>query len=167
MTDVPRHEVLTEQPYVAIPTKVTTREWGKAAALVTEVRDWLRGNGIPAAGPPFFRYWVVGGGEREHILEVGTPIGEPVAGDGRVVPGVIPGGEYALLSHIGDPERLDAAHAQLRSWAAEHDLTWMKRGQGDSEVWSGRFEFYLTSPVRNLGAACSVELAYLVRDAES
>ncbi|GAA4918857.1 GyrI-like domain-containing protein [Streptomonospora salina] len=166
MTSGPRHEVRAEQPYVAIPAKVTPRERPKAAALVTEVQDWLHGAGVSAAGPPFFRYWTIGGGEREHILEVGAPVGEPVPGDGRVVAGSVPAGDYVALVHTGDPERIDGAHARLQSWASDRGLAWMNRGQGGNEVWGGRFEFYLDGPVRARGHDCSVEIAYLVRGAD-
>ncbi|WP_186356758.1 AraC family transcriptional regulator [Streptomonospora sp. PA3] len=160
-----RYEVRAEQPYVAIPAKVTTREWEKAAALVTEVRHWLSGKGIAAAGPPFFRYWVIGGGDREHILEVGVPVDDTVRGDGRVIAGCIPAGDYVALVHDGAPERIDGAHARLQEWAAERGLAWVNRGEGRSEVWGGRFEFYLTDPVRARRDACSIEIAYLVRGA--
>ncbi|MFD0774946.1 AraC family transcriptional regulator [Streptomonospora algeriensis] len=166
MTSGPRHEVRAEQPYVAIPAKVTPREWGKAAALVTDVQDWLRGTGVAAAGPPFFRYWTIGGGDREHILEVGAPVDEAVPGDGRVVPGSVPAGDYVTLVHTGDPERIDGAHSRLQAWAAEQGFTWMNRGEGNSEVWGGRFEFHLNDPVRTRRDACSVEIAYLVRSTD-
>lgn len=162
MTSGPRREVRAEQPYVAIPAKVTPREWGKAAALVTEIQDWLRGAGVATAGPPFFRYWTIGGGDREHILEVGAPVGEAVPGDGRVVAGSVPAGDYVVLVHTGDPERIDGAHSHLQSWTRGQGLTWMNRGEGSSEVWGGRFEFYLNDPVHTRRDACSVEIAYLV-----
>jgi hypothetical protein len=37
MSNEPKVEVRAEQPYVAIPIKVTLREWGMANALVGEV----------------------------------------------------------------------------------------------------------------------------------
>lgn len=166
MASGPKQEVRAEQPYVAIPAKVTPREWSKAAALVTEVRDWLRSKDLAASGPPFFRYWVIGGGDREHIIEVGAPVGTTVAGEGRVVAGSVPAGAYATLVHTGDPERIDGAHTRLQGWAAEHGLAWVDRGEGDNRVWGGRFEFYLSDPVQTPKAECSVELAYLVRTAE-
>ncbi|QBI51889.1 GyrI-like domain-containing protein [Streptomonospora litoralis] len=167
MTSGPKHEVRAEQPYVAIPTKVTPREWGKAAALVTEVQDWLGAKCLSPAGPPFFRYWVIGGGDREHIMEVGAPVNGVPVGDGRVVPGTLPGGDYVTLVHKGDPERIDGAHEVLQDWAAGQGLAWIHRGTGANEVWGGRFEFYLSDPVRARKDACEVEIAYLVRNADT
>jgi len=166
MTSGPKHEVRAEKPYVAIPTKVTPRQWGKAATLVTEIQDWLRGKGAAASGPPFFRYWVIGGGHREHIMEVGAPVSGELDGDGRVVQGFMPAGDYVTLVHTGNPERIDGAHTRLQDWAADRGLAWMNRGEGENEVWGGRFEFYLSDPVRTDKDACSIEIAYLVHGAE-
>ncbi|MDA0564619.1 GyrI-like domain-containing protein [Streptomonospora sp. S1-112] len=162
MTAGPRHETRAAQPYVAIPAKVTGR--GRAAALVAEVQEWLRRRGVGAAGPPFLRYWVIGQGDREHIIEVGAPVREqvPVEGDGRVVAGFIPEGSYVTLAHTGDPERIDTAHALLQDWASGQGLAWVNRGEGPNQVWGGRFEFLLSAPVGASGP-CSVEISYLVR----
>ncbi|MBX9390145.1 AraC family transcriptional regulator [Streptomonospora nanhaiensis] len=164
MSAGPRHETRAEQPYVAIPAKVTGR--GRAAALVAEVQEWLHRRGVGAAGPPFLRYWVIGGGGREHIIEVGAPVRGHVAveGDGRVVAGSIPGGSYVTLAHTGDPERIDTAHARLQDWASGQGLTWDNRGEGPTQVWGGRFEFLL-SGLAGAAGPCSVEISYLVRPA--
>jgi effector-binding domain-containing protein len=102
----PKVEVRAEQPYVAIPIKVTLKEWSRANALLGEVIEWLGQNGVALAGPPFFRYWKIGNMDDEFDLEVGIPVGSPVSGDGRVIAGSIPGGSYATLVHTEHPDRL-------------------------------------------------------------
>lgn len=46
MISEPKVEVRAEQLYVAIPIKVTLKEWGRANALVGEIFEWLSQKGI-------------------------------------------------------------------------------------------------------------------------
>jgi hypothetical protein len=91
MSNEPKVEVRAEQPYVAIPIKVTLREWGMANALVGEVIGWLGQRGLALSGAPFFRYWVIGDMDEKFVIEVGVPVESAVPGDGRVIAGSIPG----------------------------------------------------------------------------
>jgi effector-binding domain-containing protein len=106
MIGEPKVEVRAEQPYVAIPIKTTLREWGRANALVGEVFEWLGQKGVEPAGPPFFRYWVIGDLDNKFEIEVGVLVRSAVSGDGRVISGSVPGGSYATLVHTGQPDRL-------------------------------------------------------------
>src|SRR5207247_5925227 len=111
-----------------------------------EVIGWLGQKGLDLAGPPFFRYWVIGDTEQEFDLEVGAPVARAVPCEGRVIGGSIPAGSYATLVHTGHPDRLVRSLATLEEWAARQGLAWSSRRRGDEEVWGGRFEFFLTDP---------------------
>ena len=157
----PKVEVRAEQPYAAIPIKVTLKEWGRANALVGEVIGWLSRQGIEFAGAPFFRYWTIGDMDREFDLEVGVPVASVVSGDGRVIAGFIPSGSYATMVHFGHPDRLAESLEALQEWGTRQGLEWNSRG----EVWGGRFEFYLTNPAEQPDLEkWSIEIAYQVRD---
>jgi effector-binding domain-containing protein len=69
-----------------------------------------------------------------------------VAGDARVVTGVLPAGRYATLTHLGHPSELVAATKALLDWAAEHGLTFDVTPGDDGDRWACRLENYLTDP---------------------
>jgi effector-binding domain-containing protein len=73
-------------------------------------------NGIAPSGPPFIRYLVIDMAA-ELEIELAVPTGAPVAGSGRVRPGVLPEGRYAVLRHTGPYDGLIAANAALQQWA--------------------------------------------------
>ena len=159
----PALNVRGEQPYVGIPIRVTLGEWGRANALFGEVFDWLVREGIAPAGAPFIRFRVLGDEDRAFDLEVGVPVAEPVAGDGRVVAGTVPGGAYATLIHQGHPDRLEEARAELRAWVREQGLALALEEGAEGEVWDGFFESFLTDPAReSRPEKWSTEVAYLL-----
>lgn len=165
MTTEPRIEVRAEQPCVSIPIRVALREWGRANALVPEVFGWLQHRGIAPGGPLFYRYRVIGGADEEFHLEVGVPLAEPVAGDGRVAAGRVPGGSYAVLTHHGHPDRIRESFAVLEEWARRRGIAWAVRDVAGRTVWDGRFEFYLTDPaVQPDPRRWSTQIAYLLAD---
>jgi len=162
----PKIESRAARPYAAIPVTAPMREWGRVNALVPEVYGWLGQRRIAPAGPLFYRYRVIGDMDAPFELEVGVPVPEPVEGDGRVVPGSIPSGRYAVATHHGHPDGLSGTITALREWAAEQGVTWDIRREGGTEVWGGCFEFYLTDPAvePDLGK-WSIDLAYRIQDA--
>jgi effector-binding domain-containing protein len=161
----PKIEARPAQPYAAIPIKAPMREWGRVNALVPEVFGWLARQGI-APGPLFYRYRVIGDMDVPFEVEVGVVAPEAVEGDGRVIAGSIPAGRYAMLTHIGHPDDLFESITALRRWAADRGIAWDIRQEGESEVWGGCFEFYLSDPaVEPDMDKWSIELAYRVRDA--
>ncbi len=70
---------------------------------------YLQQRGVQPAGAPFVRYHTFG--ETETDLETGIPVAEPVAGEGRIVSGVLPGGPAISTQHIGLHDRLGDAYA--------------------------------------------------------
>lgn len=156
-------ELRAEQPYVAIPVQATLREWGKTAALVSEIFDWIDKKGLEPVGAPFYRYWCIGGLDEEFTLEVGVPIEHMVAGDDRVVASSIPGGSYATAMHRGHPDMLAGSLEGLEKWAKTEGLEFDKRWEEEEEIWNGRFEFYLTDPETEPDPAkWEIELAFLL-----
>ena len=147
-----------DQPCVFIPISVSPREWGRANALVEKLFDWLARHEISLSGLPFFRYLTIGDTERPFDLQVGV-----LTGDDRVIPGVVPGGLYAVTVHTGHPDRLLASFNALDRWIAERKLAPAIRRDGADEVWEGRYEFYLTDPTEQPNLhQWSIEIAYLL-----
>lgn len=138
--------IRAEQPYVSIPIEVTSKEWGKANALVEEIFAWLGEKGVQPSGAPFYRYLVIGDSVKNFKLEVGVPVISPIFGDDRVITGSIPAGKYVTLVHIGHPDCISNSFNILEEWAKANEVRWDNQMEGKDEVWGGRFEYYLTDP---------------------
>ena len=146
MSSAPEIVTRAAQPYVAIRTQVTMADLGTVVPpLNQEVFAWLGGHGTVPAGAPFWKYNVIDmAGELE--IEAGVPVAAAVAGDDRVVSGVLPAGRYATLTHVGLPSELYAATKTLLDWAAEQGLTWDVGPSASGERWGCRLETYLIDP---------------------
>ena len=135
-----------EQPYVAIKASVTMETIGAAlASLHPEVFAWLDARGEKPAGAPFLKYNVIDM-ERELEVEVGVPVAEVVAGDQRVLSGVLPGGSYAGTIYTGHPDGGLDATAALLDWAAKRGLAWDVSDTPQGQRWGCRLEIYDTDP---------------------
>lgn len=135
-----------DQPYVAIRATVTMATLAPTLIpLTSELFGWLGSRGIAPAGPPFWRYEVI---DMAAGLEmaVGIAVAAPAEGDGRVVAGVLPGGKYATVLHVGEPATLYDATRDLLDWAARAGLTWDSEDTERGERWGCRIEEYLTDP---------------------
>jgi len=166
MSTEPQLDTRPAHPHAAIPVTAPMREWGRVNALVPEVYGRLGRRRIVPAGPLFYRYRVIGGMDVPFELEVGVPVPEPIEPDGRIIPGSIPPGRYATLTHHGHPDGLFDAITALQEWGTAQGITWDIRREGGTEIWGGRFEFYLTDPaVEPDMTKWSIELAYRLQDA--
>lgn len=135
-----------EQAYVAIKASVTMETIGAVlASLHPEVFAWLDARGERAVGAPFLKYNVVDM-ERELEVEVGVPVAEVVAGDQRVLSGVLPAGSYAATIYTGHPDGGLDATAALLDWAAKKGLAWEVSDTPRGQRWGGRLEIYDTDP---------------------
>ena len=138
------------QPYLAIRTVIAMTEIRKVAdTLPAELTTWMQAHGVAPAGPPFFKYNVIGSEGLE--LEWGVPIGPPgrsghVTGDDRVQSGSLPAGRYAMLIHTGPYDGLRDATGVLLKWVADHRHRLDVRKTRAGEKFGGRFEIYLTDP---------------------
>jgi effector-binding domain-containing protein len=130
--------------------------------LYPQVLEWLEARGVSPVGPSFFKYNLV---EMERALEVevGVPIAEIVAGDGRVLAAVLPGGRYARLSHTGPPTGLGDATAGLLDWAAGQGLSWDVTEKADGPRWAARLEIYEFDPRHDMDH-WRTELAFRLAD---
>jgi len=142
----PEIESRAGQPYVAIRTQVAQPRLGTVVPpLNQEVFAWLGERGGVPSGPPFWKYNVIDM-PRNIEVEAGVTVAQPLAGNGRVIAGVLPAGRYATLSHVGAPDTLAGATASLLDWAASEDLAFDVSPSPEGERWGCRLEIYLTDP---------------------
>ena len=148
MSSAPEIVTRPEQPYAAIRVRVSMADLAAVVPpLNQDVFAWLGQRGTPPAGAPFWKYNVIDMAAKLEI-EAGVPVAAAVAGDDRVLTGVLPAGRYATLTHVGHPSELVAATGALLDWAAAHGLTWDMSPGVNGEQWACRLETYLTDPSR-------------------
>jgi effector-binding domain-containing protein len=145
MSSEPRIEERAEQPYVAIRGLVTMQTIGAIADRLPEVFTWLAERDIPPAGAPFFRYNVIDMRQQLEI-EVGAPLTIAVEGSGDVIAGTLPAGRYAVVSHVGHPDKLMGVTRNLLEWADEQGVRWDMAETGVGQRWGCRLENYRTDP---------------------
>lgn len=142
----PTIETRVAQPYAGIMASVTMDQIGEVIpALHPEVFSWLEAHGIAPAGPPLWRYHLVSMAEPMEI-EVGVPTAERVEGDSHVTGSELPGGRYLTMLHVGHPDQLEQATAELLAWAEQEGLTFDSTPGGPGDRWGARLEEYLTDP---------------------
>lgn len=126
-----------------------------------ELFGWLASNGITPGGAPIIRYLVIDMMAGLQLV-LGVPVSSPVTGRGRVQPGVLPAGHYAVLRHTGPYDGLVAANAALQKWASERDVAFDVMDTPEGQAWGGRVEHYLTNPAEEPDPAkWEVDVAYL------
>lgn len=153
-----------DQPYVAIRRSVTMQTLNEIADRLPELFAWVGARGIAPAGAPFFRYNVIDM-ERDLEIEAGVPVAAAVEGDGEVISGNLPAGEYVTVVHVGHPDELVAATAELLDWAARKGLRWDVRQSDRSERWGCRLEVYRTNPAEKPDpGSWETELAFRLAD---
>jgi effector-binding domain-containing protein len=139
-------EARPEQPYVAIRSRVPMSELPRVIPRgIGEVFGWLGGRGVEPAGAPFIRYNTIDM-PRELDVEVGVPVGSPVAGDGRIVAGTLPAGRYGTLLYRGAYSGLMDANRELLEWGEGQGLMWDQSRSPQGDVFRARLEAYLTNP---------------------
>jgi hypothetical protein len=145
MADEARVVVRDEQPYAGIRELVTVRTLGSLADRIPEILEWLADHGIEPSGAPFFKYNVIDM-EGELEVEAGVPVAETFDAIAPVFSGVLPGGRFVTLTHIGDPDDLVRVTGDLLAWAAQQGLAWDMTRTERGESWGCRLEFYKTDP---------------------
>jgi effector-binding domain-containing protein len=134
-----------EQPYVAVRAQVTMQEISTIADRIPEVFGWLAAHGIAPAGAPFLKYNVIDMA-RELEIEAGVPVAAAVDVDGSVLAGVLPGGRYATVLHVGHPAKLVDTTTELLAWASNQGLVFDTSETDAGQRWGSRLEIYLTDP---------------------
>ncbi len=113
-------KTLDPQPTVSIRSLCKVAEIGPVLKeILSEVFSFIDGRGIQPAGPPFTRYHSYDGANCE--IEAGFPVAEVQAGEGRILPGELPGGNVITTIHTGPYEQLPRAHDALDAWLQEHN----------------------------------------------
>ena len=164
MSQEPKIEERATRHYAGIQATVPMD--GISAAVdeaFPELFGWLAGTGTTPAGPPFIRYLVI---DMEALLqlEFGVPVAAPVTGSGRIKPGILPAGRYAVLRHSGPYDGLIGANAALQRWAQDHDLEFDVRDTPEGSAWGARFEEYITDPSGEPDPSkWETDVAYLLR----
>ena len=96
----------------------------------------IMAQGITPAQPPFMRYLDMDMERGTLDFEAGLGVATPFADAAPVQSGMLPGGEVAVLWHVGPYHELGASHDRLSAWIEEHG-----RQSGDA-----RWEVYWTDP---------------------
>jgi effector-binding domain-containing protein len=114
--------------------------------LMSELFGFLRQTGVPPAGAPLIRYHVI---DMDTVLdiEIGVPVAQPIAGNGRVSASELPAGQYASLIHTGPYDGLRAANAALIEWADGRGVRWDRWDDPQADAFRARYESYVTDPV--------------------
>jgi GyrI-like small molecule binding protein len=150
MTDVtarPRVQERAAQPYAFVSDSgVWAGNFGVIADRFGEVFDWLAQRGVEPTGPVFFKYDVINMPGPMHI-EAGVPIAEEIAGDEAVRTGVLPGGRYVTVLHVGHPDTLVDATRDLLAWAEAEGLEFDQWDAPEGHAWASRTEWYFSDPV--------------------
>jgi effector-binding domain-containing protein len=154
-----------EQPYAGIKASVTMESIGETiGSSMDELFARLGTLRIEPSGAPFVRYNVIDM-ERRLEIEIGVPVAQEIAGDGRVTPGVLPAGRYASVTHIGPYEGLVGANAALQEWAEARELRLAMSETPDGDTFESRLEVYLTDPAEEPDPQkWETEVAYLLAD---
>jgi DNA gyrase inhibitor GyrI len=165
MSPEPPIQARAPQHYAAIPATVTMDGLsGAVDEAFPQLFGWLARHGIAPAGAPFIRYLVIDmAGELQ--LELAVPVAAPVTASGRVRPGTLPEGRYAVLRHTGPYDGLIASNGALQDWAGARGVEFDAWYTADGEAWRGRAEHYLTNPAEEPDPAkWEVDVAYLIRE---
>jgi effector-binding domain-containing protein len=126
---------IESQPVVGI-RRSTTADGIKETLgeIMSSVWSYAMSHGGIPAGPPITRYF--SWSEDAVELEALVPLVAPIAGEGEVVAGELPGGEVARAVHEGSYESLGDTHMALGQWLKEQGVT------PSGPCW----EVYLTDP---------------------
>lgn len=138
----PRVERRAETPYLAI--RVITPFRGMLHArdeLLSELIGWLKAQ--DAESERFFLRLHVIDMEGPMDLEVGAITKEPVSGDKRVKPAILPAGDYATMTYRDHARRANRA---LIEWAASNGVAFDRTDDPAGDRFACRYEAYLTDP---------------------
>ena len=107
------------QPVVSIRATVPVAALNEAQAeMLHTLSEYLQRSGAQPSGPPFVRYHTFGDSETD--MEMGVPMAEPAAGEGRVAVGSLPAGPAISTWHVGAHDRLGEAYERIQRWLKEH-----------------------------------------------
>jgi hypothetical protein len=145
MITVPKLEDRHQQQYAGIRTRTGMKDLPNVIPeLLGDTFAWLGAHGVSPAGPPFIRYHVIDMAAMLDV-EIGIPVANALAGDGRVSAGVLPAGRYATLVYTGVRNGI-AANSALLDWGARQELVWDRWVTEHGDAFGARLETFLTDP---------------------
>jgi effector-binding domain-containing protein len=128
---------------------------------IAEVLAWLEVRGIERSGPPFNRFHVIDMKGMMHI-ETGVPVANPIEGDERVRPGMLPAGKYASLIYIGGGI---SGNKALIEWVRAQGLAFDRWDDPAGDAFASRYESYLTDPAgQPLKSKWEIEVAIKLKE---
>jgi len=77
-------------------------------------------------------------------VDIGFTLAEPLIGEGNFHEGILPGGRYAMIKHIGPYDDLHQAHSVLNDWRPDLLRDVSKEPEGLD--WTGLVDIYATNP---------------------
>jgi effector-binding domain-containing protein len=148
MSNEPQIQERAAQHYAGIPATVTMDSLsGAIDSAFSELFPWLASQGLAPTGAPLIRYLVIDmAGELQ--VEMGVPVAAPVTASGRIQPGILPAGRYAVLRHTGPYDGLFASNAALLQWAQERGIEFDTWDTAQGSAWRSRIEHYLSDPAQ-------------------
>jgi effector-binding domain-containing protein len=153
-----------EQPSIGIRAKTPFKGmFAVVDTLLKELRTWVKAHGIADEGPFFLRYHVI---DMEGMMdiEVGCMVRQPLRGDDRVKPGVLPKGRYAHLTYTRYALRGNKA---LLGWIQENHINVDRWEDPEGDAFACRYEAYVTDyRVEPRKSAWEVDLAIKLADDE-
>lgn len=104
---------LAPQPVLSIRAAVQLAALGEVQdEMLRTLSNYLQQSGAKYAGPPFVRYHTFEATETD--LELGVPVLEPAAGEGRVTAGSLPIGPAITTWHLGSHDKLADAYGRMQ-----------------------------------------------------
>jgi RNA polymerase sigma-70 factor (ECF subfamily) len=129
VTVEPQIQERAAQPYLAIACEITDGVPAAVDRAFPELYGWLAEHGIVPAGTHFIRTLELDRAGEPLVLEVGAPVANSAAADGRIHAGLLPAGRYVTAVHAG-PYRsetspdLGAARAAVVTWMTGQGIAW-------------------------------------------
>lgn len=112
--------------------------------LLNEVLGWLGQKGIAPTGAPLMRFHVINM-EHDMDIEIGVPVAQSLATEGRLIASEIPAGRYAWLIYTGRDNGY-AGNKVLIDWAVEQGLYFDRWEVATGDAFRARYESFLTDP---------------------
>jgi effector-binding domain-containing protein len=164
MISQPSIDYREEKHYIGIRTIVPFNGmFAHVDGLLKELRPWIKQQSIAHQGPFLLRYHVIDM-QGPMDIEVGFMVSEPLPGDERVKPSVLPSGYYANLTNTGSGL---AGNKALITWAKENNIAWDQWDDPSGDAFRCRYEAYLTTDRLQPRKSKGVELAIKIARGES
>ena len=146
MLTLPKIEARPERAYAYIRFTVPMNEVAKPANEgFPALFGFLAQNQIKPVGAAFYNYRRIDMAATMEI-EAGVPVERIGTGDGRILFGTLPAGNYAMLTHTGHYNELMDVTAVMIGWLKEKGIALDVQSQPDGDHFACRLEIYETDP---------------------